>query len=165
MNFAASPTPAPADSADAQRYNRTRRWLGIADFVVGLAFLIVLLVTGWSGGLRDFAYRLGAQNYTLSVFLYLLLLLVIGKVLGFGLDYFGFRVERKFKLSNQKLGSWIWDEVKGFMVGVVLGGVLVELLYFTIRQSPQHWWFIVWAMFMGLFVLMAQLAPVVLFPI
>ena len=165
MTFVASSTPAPADSADAQRYNRTRRWLGIADFVVGLAFLVVLLVTGWSGGLRDFAYRLGAQNYTLSVFLYLVLLLVIGKVLGFGLDYFGFRVERKFKLSNQKLVSWLWDEAKGFLVGVVLGGVLVELLYFTIRQSPQHWWFIVWALFMGLFVLMAQLAPVVLFPI
>ncbi|HEY6337637.1 MAG TPA: M48 family metallopeptidase [Candidatus Sulfotelmatobacter sp.] len=165
MTFAASPTAVPADSADALRYNRTRRWLGIADFVVGLAFLIVLLVTGWSGGLRDLAYRLGAQNYTLSVFLYLALLLVIGKALGIGLDYFGFRLERKFKLSNQRLGSWLWDEVKGFLVGLVLGSILVELVYFTIRQSPEHWWFIAWALFMGFFIVMAQLAPVVLFPI
>ena len=165
MTFAASPTPAQADSVDAQRYNRTRRWLGIADFVVGLAFLIVLLVADWSGVLRDLAIHLGAQNYTLSVFLYLVLLLVIGKALGIGLDYYGFRVERKFKLSNQRLGSWLWDEAKGFLVGLVLGGILVELLYFTIRQSPQHWWFITWASFMGLFVVMAQLAPVLLFPI
>ena len=42
---------------------------------------------------------------------------------------------------------------------------MVELLYFTIRQSPEHWWFITWALFMGLFVVLAQLAPVVLFPI
>src|ERR1700733_2299421 len=165
MTIVAIPTPVPADSADAQRYNRTRRWLAVADFVVGLAFLIVLLFTGWSGKLRDFAYRLGAQNYTLSVFLYLVLLLVIGKALGFSLDYFGFRVERKFKLSNQKLSFWLWDEVKGFLVAMVLSSILVELLYFTIRQSPQHWWFITWAVFMGLFVVMAQLAPVVLFPI
>jgi STE24 endopeptidase len=165
MTIVAIPTPVPADSADARRYNRTRRWLAVADFVVGLAFLIVLLFTGWSGKLRDFAYRLGAQNYTLSVFLYLVLLLVIGKALGFGLDYFGFRVERKFKLSNQKFSFWLWDEVKGFLVAMVLASILVELLYFTIRQSPQHWWFITWALFMGLFVVMAQLAPVVLFPI
>jgi STE24 endopeptidase len=165
MTFAATPTPVPADSAEAQRYNRTRRRLSIADFVVGLVFLIVLLVTGWSGWLRDFALRLGGQNYTLSVFLYLVLLLAIGKVIGIGLDYFGFRLERKFKLSNQRLGSWIWDEAKGFMVGLVLGSILVELLYFTIRQSPQRWWFIAWALFMGLFIVMAQLAPVVLFPI
>jgi STE24 endopeptidase len=165
MTLEATSNPATADSSEAQRYNRIRRWLSVADFVVGLGFLIVLLVTGWSGSLRDFALRLGAHDYTLSVFLYLVLLLVIGKALGFGLDYFGFRLERKFKLSNQRLGSWLWDEVKGFLVGLVLGSILVELLYFTIRQSPQRWWFIVWALFMGLFVVMAQLAPVVLFPI
>jgi STE24 endopeptidase len=165
MTVAANPTPVPADSAEAQRYNRTRRRLSIADFVVGLVFLIVLLVTGWSGWLRDFALRLGGQNYTLSVFLYLVLLLVLGKTLGIGLDYFGFRLEHKFKLSNQRFGSWIWDEAKGFLVGLVLGSILVELLYFIIRQSPQRWWFIAWALFMGLFVVMAQLAPVMLFPI
>src|SRR5580658_9463256 len=165
MTLVAIPTPVPADSADARRYNRTRRWLAVADFVVGLAFLIVLLFTGWSGKLRDFAYRLGAQNYTLSVFLYLVLLLVIGKALGFGLDYFGFSVERKFKLSNQKFSFWLWDEVKGFLVAMVLGSILVELLYFMIRESPQHWWILTWGLFMSFFVVMAQLAPVVLFPI
>jgi STE24 endopeptidase len=155
----------PADSAEARRYNFVKRWLGVADFVLGIAFLVVLLVTGWSGWLRDLAYRLGFQNYTLSIFFYLLLLLLIGKALGVGLDYYGFRVERNFQLSTQRLRSWIWDEVKGFLVGLVLGSIVVELLYLTIRQWPQHWWLLAWAMFMGLFVVLAQLAPVVLFPI
>jgi Zn-dependent protease with chaperone function len=165
MAFAANPTPAPTDSPEARRYNRIKRWLGIADFVLGVAFLIVLLATGWSGWLRDLAYRMGFQNYTLSVFFYLLLLLVIGKVLGLGLDYYGFRIERKFRLSTQSLRAWIWDEVKGFLVGLILGGIVVELLYLTIREWPQHWWLLAWASFMGLFVVLAQLAPVVLFPI
>ena len=42
---------------------------------------------------------------------------------------------------------------------------MVELLYFIIRQAPQYWWLVAWAAFLGLFVLLAQLAPVVLFPI
>jgi STE24 endopeptidase len=74
-------------------------------------------------------------------------------------------VERRYKLSTQRFRSWIWDECKGFLVGVVLGGVVVELLYFTIRQWPQNWWLLAWALFMVLFVVLAQLAPVVLFPI
>jgi STE24 endopeptidase len=156
--------PVP-DSPEARRYNRIRRWLGIADFVIGFAFLIVLLVTGWSGWLRDLAYRMGFQNYSLSVFMYLLLLLVISKVLGIGLDYYGFRLERSFKLSTQRIGSWIWDEAKGFLVGLILASIVVELLYFTIRQWPQNWWLLAWASFMGLFVVLAQLAPVVLFPV
>ncbi len=159
------PTPVQTDTPEARGYNRVRRWLGIADFGVGFAFLVVLLVTGWSGWLRDLAYRLGLKNYSLSVFMYVLLLMVISKLLGFGLDYYGFRLERRYKLSTQKLRSWVWDEIKGFLVGLVLGAVLVELLYFIIRQWPQNWWMLAWAMFMVLFVVMAQLAPVVLFPI
>ncbi len=157
--------PVQADSPEAHRYNSIRRWLGVADFLVGLAFLIILLVTGWTNWLRDFAYRLGFQNYSLSLFMYLVLLLVIGKVLGSGLDYYGFSLERRFKLSTQRFRSWVWDEVKGFLVGLVLGAVVVEVLYFTLRQWPQHWWMLAWVLFMGLFIILAQLAPVVLFPI
>jgi STE24 endopeptidase len=157
--------PVQSDSPEARRYNRIRRWLGVADFVVGFVFLIVLLVTGWSGWLRDLAYRLGVQNYSLSLFIYLVLLLVIGKALAVGLDYYGFLLERRFKLSTQRFQSWAWDEVKGFLVGLVLGTVVVEVLYLTIRQWPQHWWMLAWALFMGLFIVLAQLAPVVLFPI
>ena len=164
MTFVENSASTP-DSPEARRYNRIRRWLGIADFVVGAAFMVVLLVTGWSGWLRDVALRRGFQNYTLAVFVYLFFLLLIGKALGFGFDYYGFRLERKFQLSTQKLRSWIWDEAKGFLVGLVLAGIVVELLYFTIRLSPQHWWLITWALFMGLFILLAQLAPVLLLPI
>ena len=153
------------DSPEARRYNRIRRWLGITDFVVGFLFLVVLLATGWSDSLRDFAYRLGLQNYSFSLFMYLVLLLGISKALGIGLDYYGFRLERRFKLTTQRFSSWVWDEIKSFLVSLVLGTVVVELLYFTIRQWPQNWWLLAWALFMGLFVLLAQLAPVVLFPI
>jgi STE24 endopeptidase len=39
------------------------------------------------------------------------------------------------------------------------------LLYFTIRQSPEHWWLIAWASFLVLFVVIAQVAPLILFPV
>src|SRR5580692_5866909 len=108
--MANDPIPALEDSPEALRYNRIRRWLGIADFAVGFVFLIVLLVTRWSDWLRDLAYRWGFQSYSFSLFIYLFLLLGIAKALSIGLDYYGFRLERSFKLSNQKFGSWGWDE-------------------------------------------------------
>src|SRR5215469_13572615 len=114
------------DSPEARRYNRIRRWLGITDFVIGFVFLIVLLVTRWSDSLRDLSYRLGFQNYSLSLFVYIVLLLGISKLLGISLDYYGFHLERRFKLSNQKFTSWAWDEGKGFLVGLVMGTVVTE---------------------------------------
>lgn len=165
MNLTPGTTPSTGESPEARRYNKLQRWLGFADFAIGAALLIVLLVTGWTGWLRDLALRRGFQNYTLAVFIYLFLLLAIGKAVGFGLEYYSFRLERKFQLSTQRLKSWLWDQAKSFLVGLVLGGIVVELLYFMIRQWPQHWWIATWALFMGLFILLAQLAPVALFPI
>jgi STE24 endopeptidase len=158
-------TPAQVDSPEARRYNRVRRWLGIADFAVGFGLLVVLLATAWTRNLRDVAYRGAFQHYVLAVLLYVLMLMGIAKVVGFGLDFYGFRLERRYHLSTQKLRPWLWDEVKGFLVGLVLAACVAELMYFIIREFPQHWWLLAWAVFLGLFVLMAQLAPVVLFPI
>jgi STE24 endopeptidase len=162
----ASGSTTAADSPEVRRYNRVRRWLGIAEFLLSLGLLLVLLTTGWTGRLRDLAYLHGAiQSYSAAVFLYVLMLIVISKALGLGLDYYGFRLEHRYKLSDQKLRGWIWDESKGFLLSVVLGAVLVEMLYFIIRQFPEHWWVMAWLGFLGVAVLMAQLAPVVLFPI
>jgi STE24 endopeptidase len=159
----ATSTVAPLDSPEARKYNRIRRWLGMGEFALGLAFLLVLLLTGWTGWIRDIAYR--SQNYVLAVFLYTLMLVVLSKVVGLGLDYYSFRLEHRYKLSNQKLRGWIWDEAKGLLVTAVIAGLLVELLYFVIRQYPQHWWVLAWLGFLGVAVLIVQLAPVILFPI
>lgn len=154
-----------ADSPKVRRYNRIHRWLGLADAVIGFALLVVLLVTGWTGKLRDWAYLGAGQYYFLAVFFYVLMFSVIMKVISAPFDYFGFRLEHQYQLSNQKLGSWLWDEGKGWLVGLVLGTIFVEIIYGIIRIAPQRWWIIAWAVFIGLFLLMAQLAPVVLFPL
>jgi STE24 endopeptidase len=157
--------PQPADSPEVRRYNRLQRWLSMADAVIGFALLVVLLVTGWTGKLRDWSYVGASQHYFFAVFLYVLMFSLIAKVLGAPFDFVGFRLEHQYHLSNQKLRSWLWDECKGWLVNLVLGAVMVEIVYAIIRLAPQRWWIIAWAVFVGLFLLMAQLAPVVLLPI
>jgi STE24 endopeptidase len=159
----ATSTVSQPDSPEARKYNRFRRWLGMGEFALGLTLLLVLLLTGWTHSIRRLADL--SQSYTLAVFLYTLMLIIISKVLSLGLDYYGFRLEQSYKLSNQKFRDWLWDEVKGLMISAVIAGLLVELLYFIIRQYPQHWWVLAWLGFLGVAVLIAQLAPVILFPI
>jgi len=157
--------PVLADSPESRRYNRIKRWLGVADFAIGFALLVALLATGWTGMLRDLAERGAPQNYSLAVFLYVLMLVLIRKVLETPLEYYGFRLEHRYNLSNQRFRSWIWDEFKGLLIGLVMATVVVELIYVLIRQTPQYWWLISWVVFLALAVLLVQLVPVVLFPI
>jgi len=162
---ATSPITAQPDSPEAQRYNRIKRWLGIADFAVGFGLLIILLLTGWTNNLRDTALGIGRQYYTVALISYVVMLMLLTKVIGIGLEYYGYRVERNYHLSNQKLPGWLWDQVKGFLVSVILAAIVAVVLYSILRASAERWWLISWVVFLGLFVLMAQIAPVVLFPI
>jgi len=169
MSIAEQPNPAAAspaqDSPQARQYSRIRRWLSVSDTTLGIAFLVVLLATGWTRDLRDLTFRMAHEHYVLALFFYVLLLTVISKGLSLALDIYGFRLEHRFHLSNQGTASWIGDEVKGWLLGLVLMTLLAELVYAIIRVSLSYWWLIAWAAFTVLFVIFAQLAPVVLFPI
>ena len=154
-----------ADTPEVREYNRARRWLELGDLVVSFGFLIVLLATGWTKTLSGLATRMGRDHYALDLFFYVMFLSVISKVLGFALDFYGFRLEHRFNLSNQRLGSWLTDEFKGWVLGLGLASVLAEIVYALIRISPPYWWILGWAIFMGLFIFFAQIAPVVLFPL
>jgi Zn-dependent protease with chaperone function len=162
-----SPSPAslPNDSEEARQYSRLKRWLGFSDAILGVAVLFVLLATGWSLGLRDLAMRATGEHYVLALLLYVVFLAVITRVLSLPLDIYGFRLEHRFHLSNQRIVSWIGDEIKGWLVGLVLGAIVAELVYWTIRSFPQYWWLVAWIVFIFLFLFFAQIAPVVLFPI
>lgn len=153
------------DTPEARQYNRIRRRLSIADMALGFAFLVALLAVGWTRNLRDIAWDGAGGRYSLALFFYVGMLLVLSKILGLALDFYSFRLEHRFKLSNQKLRGWISDQIKEFFVGLVLVAVAIEIVYWIIRRAPGHWWLIAWAVFIGLSVFLAQIAPVVLFPI
>ena len=160
------PTPnSQPDTPEARRYNQIKRWLGMADLVLGIGFLVVLLLTGWTRTLRDLALHSAKENYLLALFLYILFLSILSKVISLGLDIYSFRLEHQFHLSNQKVGSWIFDEIKGWLVGLVIGTILAEIVYGLMRTSPERWWIFAWIIFIGLYVFFAQVAPIVLFPL
>jgi STE24 endopeptidase len=153
------------DTPEARRYNQIKRWLGLVDLVLGIGFLVVLLVTGWTRTLHDLSFRAAREHYALGLFYYIVFLSVISKLLTLGLDIYGFRLEHQFHLSNQKAGSWVMDTIKGWVIGLILGTILAEIVYGLIRTSPEHWWIFAWLIFIGLYIFFAQLAPVVLFPV
>lgn len=160
------PTPnQQPDTPETHRYNRIKRLLELGDLALGIGFLVVLLLTGWTNRLRDLSFHLGRDRYWLALFLYVLLLSILSKVLTLGLDIYDFRLEHSFQLSTQKLGGWIADQVKGWVLGLAIGAILAEIVYWLMQVSPQYWWICAWFIFIVLYIALAQLAPVVLFPL
>lgn len=153
------------DSPRVKRYHRTRRVLSVAGFLIDLALLLLLLFTGWTITLRVWAER-STHQPALALLIYLGFFGVIAKALGLPLDFLGgFWLEHRYGLSNLTLGAWVKDQLKGFAVGGVLAALSVEVLYGTMRRRPDGWWIISGMIFIAFFVLLANLAPVLIFPI
>ncbi len=154
-----------SDVVRVKRYHRARRILGVAGFLVDLAVLGALLFTGWTVSLRAYALS-WTERPALALLIYVALFGVITKVVGSPLDYArSFVIEHRYGLSNLTLGAWLKDELKALLVGGALSALALEGLYATMRRWPQHWWMVAGALFVGLFVVLANLAPILILPI
>ncbi len=56
----------------ARSYNRAKRYVSLADFLLGLLWMVLLLTAGWSAAFRDFAWS-WTGRYWLALAIYSLL--------------------------------------------------------------------------------------------
>ena len=154
-----------ADSGRVKLYHRTSRILSVAGYVVDLAIMLLLLFAGWSASLRTLALHTSSRPW-LALIIYLLLFGAITQAVGLPFSFLeSFWLEHRYGLSNLALAGWVKDQLKGLAVGSVLGLLAMEFLYAAIRRWPVHWWVVCAAAFMAFFVLMANLAPVLIMPL
>lgn len=149
----------------ARELARIKHRLFALDLVISAAALVVVLLSGISTALRNVVLSISPDPW-ISTALYF----VVG-FLGYGLlsspltYYSGFILPHRYGLSTQTLRGWLWDLIKGAVFGLLLGGLVIEVIYLVLRVAPDWWWLIA-AAFMLLFnVLLANLAPVLIFPI
>jgi STE24 endopeptidase len=79
--------------------------------------------------------------------------------------YSGYILPHRYELSNQSLGGWIADQVKGVLVGGILSLFVIEIVYFVLRVSPDLWWLWTGLLLLLFNVILANLAPVLLMPL
>lgn len=155
----------PARQQTAKEYARLKRRLTFLEMGLGVAYVLLFIVTGLSPWLRDQVQQISRATW-LSVPLF---------AFGFGLPYSiltaplsyysGFVLPHRYGQSVQSLGSWLMDQLKGTAVSGLLGLLILEIIYALLGAAPQWWW--LWmALVMLLFtVLLSNLAPVLIFPL
>ena len=133
----------PVRQEKAKEYARIRRRLMLGDLALAAVYTVLWLVTGWSVELREYLLNLTTNEWLVVagfVFIFGGIYFLIDLPLGY---YSGFILPHRYELSTQTLKGWIVDQVKGVAVGGVLGLVVIEIIYFVLRVSPDLWW--LWA--------------------
>jgi STE24 endopeptidase len=131
----------PAEAkARSDAYFEGGYWLILWDFLCASAISLLLLNLRWSARMRALAQRVTRFRWLQSLLYWAQYLLAI-TVLGFPLEFYeNFVREHKYGLATQTFGPWMGDELKGFMVNLVLGGIAVVVLFAIVRKLPKTWW-------------------------
>lgn len=155
----------PDRQKQAKSLARIRYILLLLELMVGGIYAAAWLGLGWSTELAS-SLSSFTTNFWLQVAGFGLVFGGIYFLLTLPLSYYsGFILPHRYGLSTQNNRSWISDQIKGILLGAFLGMLLLEIIYFLLRNQPATWW--LWAgLVLLLFnVVLANLAPVLLFPI
>lgn len=130
--------PEPTERALA--YYRSGNALWIISGVWGCLLPAILLFTGFSARMRDWAQRLG-RKWFFVVGIYFAFFAIATFVFDLPLAYYQDYVrEHAYDLSNQTLGKWFGDAIKGTLVAIVGGFMFAWVPYLLLKKSPGRWW-------------------------
>jgi Zn-dependent protease with chaperone function len=158
------PVEVPPPSDKALRYHRGGNVIWAVEQALGLALPALLLFTGLSARLRTLAAGLGGGRFYPTLVVYLALLSLCLFAVQLPLTYLvGYARERAYGLSEQRLGKWTGDQVKGLAVGVVVGALVLWVPYLLLASSPDRWW--LWTGALPFFTLTLLVAPIWIAPL
>jgi STE24 endopeptidase len=149
----------------ARKYASLQRRMMLVDLLLGACYLIAWLVLGWSAELKN-ALTDWTSNEWLLVAAYAIIFGGGYVLLTLPLSFYeGYILPNRFGLSNLTLRGWMLDQAKAGLLGGVLGLLVLEVIYAILRSFPGAWWLLAAGFLLIFNTLLANLAPVLIFPI
>ncbi len=154
----------------ARHYARIRRWLMLVSLIIAAVSITFVLATGLDKWLRNQLHALNWQPvagwFPVQILAYLLILMLVYELITSPLAYYsGFVLPHRFGLSTMTLRAWLADLFKGLGLSLVLEACVIELIYALLALQPQMWWLEVGLIMLFFSVVMANLAPILIFPL
>ncbi|WP_338258461.1 M48 family metallopeptidase [Dictyobacter halimunensis] len=161
----------------AREYARTRRRISYVSMGIGVLSILIVLGAGLDKWFRDLIQGAGSWLPLLNwqprtdwfpwqIIVYCVLITILYELLTSPLSYYsGFVLPHRYGISVMSLRAWLREVGIGLGLNLLLEAVFISLVYALLAFQPQLWW--LWAALIILFfsVLMANLAPILIFPL
>ncbi len=149
----------------SKKYNNIKIAVGIFRGTASFLLLISFVYFHFSLNLEHFL-RIYISNTYLLFLSFIFLTGIAGIILFFPLNYYkDFYLEHKYNLSNQTFGKWIFENLKGLLVSLVIGVPILLIFYYILNKFEQLWWLPFAVILFIISVVFARLVPVIILPI
>jgi len=148
----------------AADYTRAKVRLGLVDFVFSAGLVLLWTV----GGMLDALDRLWSGFETSALWSgvgVVISFIVISALLDLPLSWYRtFRLEQRFGFNRMTLRLFIVDLLKQGALLAVIGVPLISLVIWTMLKSGDHWWFLLWLIWLAFSLVMMWAYPAFIAP-
>jgi STE24 endopeptidase len=166
-----------ARQQQARDYARARRRISYINMGMAIVGILIILGAGldkwFRNVIQEAAHTLTILSwqprpdwFPLQIIAYFLLIFILFEIITLPLSYYsGYVLTHRYGISVMSLRAWFRDLGVGFILSIILEAAFISLIYALLAFQPQLWW--LWAAIVILLfsVLMANLAPILIFPL
>jgi STE24 endopeptidase len=133
----------PEAHAKATAYTQGGHWLLLWGFVVSLVAALIILRLGILNRISASIQKAKARPW-LTTFVCIIVFSAVDWVLELPWNvYAGWWRQTQYGLTSQPFAGWLIENIIGFAIGLVMGGLFLSLVYALIRWTKGMWW--LWA--------------------
>lgn len=148
-----------------KKYNNLKLTFGIGKTVITFIMIFLFVIFGFSKDLVSILSELTNNSY-LILLGFVFTAGVFTTIVFFPLNFYtDFILEHKFNLSNQTFLSWMWENTKGALIGIVIGIPLLLFFFFVLNEFGNLWWLPFSILLFLLTVVLSKIVPIVILPL
>ncbi len=153
----------PERKAKLISYSRFKNTWRFVSFFISIGLLALILFTGLSAKMRDYAQRMRIRFF--AVWLFWALFSVVDYLLNLPFAiYRSFVVESNYGFMNQTFMQWWGEDLLGLLIGITLGIVPVWFFYWLVGRM-KRWWLAFSIGAIPFAVLLIVIVPVLIAPL
>jgi len=150
---------------DSKKYNNIKLGIGIAKGLAGFILLLLFMYLGFSKMLAEYLNSYSGNSYILLL-LFTICIGIASSVIFAPVNFYvDFYLEHKYKLSNQTFFAYLWENIKGMLVGGAIGIPVLLLFYYVMNVFGALWWLPFAIIMFLLSVVLARIVPIIILPI
>lgn len=140
--------------------------LKINNYEIIFSSILILAFT-LGGGIQLIATLTDMQNHVLTSEVCLIIgYSIISSTIGLPFAYIRtFKIEQKFGFNKMTLRLFILDQLKGTIVGLIIGVPLLYLVMWLMQNLGNSWWIWVWIVMVGFNLLIMLIYPTLIAPL
>jgi STE24 endopeptidase len=154
-----------------QAYEKAKSKFGLLSSSFSLLLILGMLLFDGFAFVDTYIYaNFGTEseplNHTIAALIFFGVLMFASDIIGIPFELYNtFVIEEKFGFNKMKPKTFIFDKLKGWLIGALIGGGLLWLLLFLIGKFESNFWIYAWVVVAGFLILFTMFYSSVIVPL